>query len=142
MCSLSGNGEECSEVVEGASVMMNPSVGAAHQGLNEWRSLFILGGGAGKQKHVFGSCRLHSNEEGVRAVLELLRIQAHYVYMEFQPPWHIGTNASLWAVIMFKIILKWNLFGVNFHCFTVHFDSLNFIHTTSCTFSYNHVLVF
>ena len=29
-----------------------------------------------------------------------------------------------------------------FHCFTVHFDSLNFIHTNSCTFSYNHVLVF
>ena len=29
-----------------------------------------------------------------------------------------------------------------FHCFTVHFDSLNFIHTNSCTFSYNHVSVF
>ena len=29
-----------------------------------------------------------------------------------------------------------------FHCFTVHFDSLSFIHTNSCTFSYNHVLVF
>jgi hypothetical protein len=40
MCSVSGNGEECSEVVEGASVMMNRSVGAAHQGLNEWRNLF------------------------------------------------------------------------------------------------------
>ena len=25
-----------------------------------------------------------------------------------------------------------------FHCFTVHFVSLNFIHTNSCTFSYNH----
>jgi len=24
-----------------------------------------------------------------------------------------------------------------FHCFTVHFDSLSFIHTNSCTFSYN-----
>jgi hypothetical protein len=37
---MSGNGEECSELVEGESVMMNPSVGVAHQGLNEWRSLF------------------------------------------------------------------------------------------------------
>ena len=32
------------------------------------------------------------------------------------------------------------MFG--FHCFTVHFDSLSFTHTNSCTFSYNHVLVF
>ena len=32
--------------------------------------------------------------------------------------------------------------GFFFHCFTVQFDSLNFIHTNSCTFSYNHVLVF
>ena len=31
---------------------------------------------------------------------------------------------------------------IKFHCFTVHFDSLDFIHTNSCTFSYNHVLVF
>ena len=30
----------------------------------------------------------------------------------------------------------------NFHCFTVHFDSLSFIHTNSCTFSYNYVSVF
>ena len=29
-----------------------------------------------------------------------------------------------------------------FHCFTVHFDSLSFIHTNSCTFSYKYVLVF
>ena len=29
-----------------------------------------------------------------------------------------------------------------FHCFTVHFDSLSFIHTNSCTFSYNYVSVF
>ena len=28
-----------------------------------------------------------------------------------------------------------------FHCFTVHFDSLSFIHTNSCTFSYNYVSV-
>ena len=26
--------------------------------------------------------------------------------------------------------------------FTVHFDSLSFIHTNSCTFSYNYVSVF
>ena len=29
-----------------------------------------------------------------------------------------------------------------FHCFTVHFDSLSFIHTNSCTFSHNYVSVF
>ena len=29
-----------------------------------------------------------------------------------------------------------------FHCFTVHFDSLSFIHTNSCTFSYKYVSVF
>ena len=29
-----------------------------------------------------------------------------------------------------------------FHCFTVHFDSLSFIHTKSCTFSYNYVSIF
>jgi len=29
-----------------------------------------------------------------------------------------------------------------FHCFTVHFDSLSFIYTNSCTFSYNYVSVF
>ena len=29
-----------------------------------------------------------------------------------------------------------------FYCFTVHFDSLSFIHTNSCTFSYYYVLVF
>jgi len=29
-----------------------------------------------------------------------------------------------------------------FHCFTVHFDSLSFIHTNSCIFSYNYVSVF
>ena len=29
-----------------------------------------------------------------------------------------------------------------FHCFTVYFDSLSFIHTNSCTFSYNYVSVF
>jgi len=30
----------------------------------------------------------------------------------------------------------------NFHCFTVHFDSLSFVHTDSCTFSYKYVSVF
>ena len=29
-----------------------------------------------------------------------------------------------------------------FHSFTVHFDSLSFILTNSCTFSYNYVSVF
>ena len=29
-----------------------------------------------------------------------------------------------------------------FHCFTVHFDSLSFIHNNSCTFSYNYESVF
>ena len=29
-----------------------------------------------------------------------------------------------------------------FHCFSLHFDSLSFIHTNSCTFSYNHISVF
>ena len=29
-----------------------------------------------------------------------------------------------------------------FHCFAVHFDSLNFTHTNSCTLSYNYVSVF
>ena len=29
-----------------------------------------------------------------------------------------------------------------FHCFTVHFDTLRFIHTNSCNFSYNYVSVF
>ena len=36
----------------------------------------------------------------------------------------------------------WRIKYYFFHYFTVHFDSLNFIHTNSCTFSYNHVLVF
>jgi len=31
---------------------------------------------------------------------------------------------------------------LTFHCFIVHFDSLRFIHTNSCTFSYNYVSVF
>ena len=35
-----------------------------------------------------------------------------------------------------------NITAGKFHCFTVHFDSLSFIHTNSCTFSYNPVLVF
>ena len=39
----------------------------------------------------------------------------------------------------FYIVYKKGLF---FHCFTVHFDSLSFIHTNSCTFSYNYVSVF
>jgi hypothetical protein len=42
---------------------------------------------------------------------------------------------------MFQVEYRCNYFGL-FHCFTVHFDSLSFIHTNSCTFSYNHVLVF
>ena len=29
-----------------------------------------------------------------------------------------------------------------FHCFTVHFDSLSFIHNNSCNFSYKYVSVF
>jgi len=33
-------------------------------------------------------------------------------------------------------------FFCKFHCFTMHFDSLSFIHTNSCTFSYNYVSVF
>jgi hypothetical protein len=33
-------------------------------------------------------------------------------------------------------------FTVKFHCFAVHFDSLSFIHTNSCTFSYKYILVF
>jgi hypothetical protein len=37
---------------------------------------------------------------------------------------------------------KTNVTKLIFHCFTVHFDSLRFIHTNSCTFSYNHALVF
>ena len=31
---------------------------------------------------------------------------------------------------------------LKFHCFTVHFESLSFIHTNSWTFSYNYVSVF
>ena len=34
------------------------------------------------------------------------------------------------------------ILSVIFHCFTVHFDSLSFIHTNSGTFSYNYVSVF
>ena len=33
-------------------------------------------------------------------------------------------------------------YPANFRCFTVDFDSLSFIHTNSCTFSYNYVSVF
>jgi hypothetical protein len=56
------------------------------------------------------------------------------------------TNKSLEDVTQFKkpyllkIVTIQNSFS--FHCFSVHFDSLSFIHTNSCTFSYNHVLVF
>jgi len=67
MYSLSENDDECSEVVERASVMMNPSVGEAHQGLEEWRSLFL---GEKEHKQAFGSWRLHSNEEIVMPVRE------------------------------------------------------------------------
>ena len=47
----------------------------------------------------------------------------------------------------FTFICLWILLRVRnisdeFHCFTVHFDSLSFIHTNSCTFSYNYVSVF
>jgi len=38
--------------------------------------------------------------------------------------------------------IKRNFTTNKFHCFIVHFLSLSFIHTNSCTFSYNHVLVF
>ena len=36
-----------------------------------------------------------------------------------------------------KTLFKLNYIAINkykFHCFTVHFDSLSFIHTNSCTF--------
>ena len=37
---------------------------------------------------------------------------------------------------------KFNTELFKFHCFTVHFDSLSFIHINSYTFSYNYVSVF
>ena len=43
--------------------------------------------------------------------------------------------------MLLNVILRYFSHGI-FHCFTVHFDSLSFIHTNSCTFSYNHVSVF
>ena len=38
--------------------------------------------------------------------------------------------------------IKAQLMNNEFQCFTVNFDSLSFIHTNSCTFSYNYVSVF
>ena len=43
-----------------------------------------------------------------------------------------------------EFLVQWSekYSNIKFHCFTVHFDSLSFIHTNSCTFSYNYVSVF
>ena len=40
------------------------------------------------------------------------------------------------------ILTNINILCFFFHCFTVHFDSLSFIHINSRTFSYNYVSVF
>ena len=53
-----------------------------------------------------------------------------YTYVAF-----IGLGVERWKR---KLQIQYN----KFHCFTVHFDSLSFIHTNSCTFSYNYVSVF
>jgi len=47
----------------------------------------------------------------------------------------------LWNFLQSSITFHLDLKRL-FHCFTVHFDSLSFIHTHSCTFSYNYVSVF
>ena len=40
-------------------------------------------------------------------------------------------------------VVRFCLLGtIKFHCFTVHFESLSFIHNKLCTFSYKHVLVY
>jgi hypothetical protein len=46
------------------------------------------------------------------------------------------------ACLMFDDDVLLNIWLIKFHCLTVHFDSLSFIHTNSCTFSYKYILVF
>ena len=41
-----------------------------------------------------------------------------------------------------SVLLLLTHITIIFHCFTVHFGSLSFIHTNSCTFSYKYVSVF
>jgi len=54
-----------------------------------------------------------------------------------------GEFTSKEGLIFFISIYKifYLLSGI-FYCFTMHFDSLNLIHTNQCTFSYKDVLVF
>ena len=47
-----------------------------------------------------------------------------------------------YKIFFYSKVSNWTLLSGNFHCFTVHFDSLSFIHTNSCTFSYKYVSVF
>ena len=51
-----------------------------------------------------------------------LKTQAHFTFMRFHKLYKPPSR--------------------KFHCFTMHFDSLSFFHTNSCTFSYNYVSVF
>ena len=54
---------------------------------------------------------------------------------------HTMQAMAVYVQILADSLLVTSLYR-KFHCFTVHFDSLSFIHTNSYTFSYNHVLVF
>ena len=46
------------------------------------------------------------------------------------------------ACVLYEVEIKFKYLIFKYHCFTVHFDSLSFIHTNSCTFSYNYISVF
>ena len=78
----------------------------------------------------FAIFRSHKNLSFQYAIFCLI---FHYKYFVCRP-WGLGEGR--WGV--------WSTYSVicKFHCFTVHFDSLSFIHTNSCTFSYNYVSVF
>ena len=62
--------------------------------------------------------------------------------------WFMLCQVLIYVLVLTRLyLLNFTTFIVNlylsiFHYFTVHFDSLSFIHTNSCTFSYNYVSVF
>jgi len=84
--------------------------------------------------HIPKECLIHCLEQ-----LRSLEIRSHYRYM-LQ---HGFSDTFISRYLGHYLILGFHSISlVIFHCFTVHFDSLSFIHTNSSTFSYNYVSVF
>jgi hypothetical protein len=70
-------------------------------------------------------------------------LQRNTPVLDYQnwPYWRLSGKKSLLKLWSCKSCLCRQC-HVIFHRFTVHFDSLSFFHTNSCTFTYNYVLVF